>query len=151
MAQLPLDGISCAGMIMQRGSPTPEELETLLEDTLLMRDAEVLAALLESHAILVTGGELRARGREQVARLALAVWAGDRAYIADPRCVLQAGDTALTFAEHGLHVMARDRDGIWRYAIMLLLFDDPCEGGIDGGGSDSDVGVAAGCCRRRPG
>ena len=38
---------------MTAGGRTPEELETLLEDALLMRDAEALTPLFEDASVLV--------------------------------------------------------------------------------------------------
>ena len=40
---------------MTAGGRTPEELETLLEDALLMRDAEALTPLFEDASVLVAG------------------------------------------------------------------------------------------------
>lgn len=57
--------------IESAGARTPEELETLLEDALVIRDGEALAALFGSGAALVTGGERPARRRDR------AVGAGD--------------------------------------------------------------------------
>ena len=77
------------------GARTPEELETLFEDALLVRDRQALAALFEAGAVLVAGDGPPARGGAAIARLALAMWAGDGAYVADPRRVVQARDIAL--------------------------------------------------------
>jgi hypothetical protein len=40
---------------MTVGGQTPKELETLLEDALLMRDAAALAPLFEDASVLVVG------------------------------------------------------------------------------------------------
>ena len=114
----PVDGVMVAG------ARTPEELETLLEDVLVLRDGEALAELFEAGAVLVAGRGEPARGRGEIARLALATWAGDRTYVADPRRVLQARDLALIVAEAGINVVRRGHDGAWRYAIVSLLVDD---------------------------
>ena len=112
---------------MSTGARTPEELETLFEDALMMRDGQALAELFEAGAVLVAGNERQGRGGEEIARLALATWEGDRTYIADPRRVVQAGDIALIVAEQGLNVVRRGRDGAWRCAIVRLPVDDGTE------------------------
>ena len=117
----PLDGVMVAG------ARTPEELETLFEDAQVLRDGEALAALFEEGAVLVAGEERLARGGEAIARLALATWAGDHSYVADPRRVMQARDLALIVAEGGINVVRRGSDGAWRYAIVLLSVDDGTE------------------------
>ena len=107
---------------MERGARTPEELETLLEDAFVIRDAHALGELFESGGVLAGGDALEARG-ENIAGLASALWHGDHTYVADPRRILQARDTALIVAERGINVARRGRDGIWRYAIALLSLD----------------------------
>ncbi len=113
-----------ANGVMSAGARTPEELEVLLEDTLLLRDPHTLAALFEAGAVLVTGGERPARGGEAIAQLALATWDSDHSYLADPRGVMQARDLALIVAAQGIHVVRRGSDGAWRYAIVRQSVKD---------------------------
>lgn len=101
------------------GARTPEELETLLEDALLVRDEAMLAALFAEGAVLVTDGGSPIRGGEAIARLALGLWSGDRAYVADPQRVMQARDLALIVAKRTISVARRGRDGPWRYMITV--------------------------------
>lgn len=101
---------------------TPEELEVLLEDALLLRDFGALAALFEDGAVLVAEGERSARGGKTIARLALATWQGGHSYVAKPQRVIQARDIALVIVEQGLNVMRRSNDGIWHYAIICQEF-----------------------------
>ncbi len=109
---------------MGPGAQTPEELETLFEDAFVTRDRKALALLFEDCAVLVTSdGSQEARGGEEIARLANAMWERDRTYVADPRRVLQARDTALVLAEHAVNVVRRGGDGAWRYAIALMAPD----------------------------
>lgn len=108
---------------MRRGARTPEELETLLEDAFVIRDPEALTQLFEDGAVLVTGDVHEARGEVQIAWFATALWDRNRTYVADPRRVLQARDTALVVADGGINVARRGSDGLWRYAIALLSFD----------------------------
>lgn len=96
----------------------------LFEDAFVTRNRAGLAELFEDGAVLVAGdGRREARGGEQIARFAVAMWEGDRTYVAEPRQVLQARDTALVVAERGINVVRRGSDGAWRYAISLLAFD----------------------------
>jgi len=101
------------------GARTPEELETLFEDALLVRDHQVLTALFESGATLVMGGDEPVRGGGAIARAALARRNGIGAYVADPRRVLLARNSALVVTDRGVNVMHRGDDGAWRYAIVL--------------------------------
>jgi hypothetical protein len=109
---------------MSAGARTPEELETLFEDTLLLRDRQALAELFEDGAVLVMGDERSARGGEDIARLALGTWEGGRTYVADPQHVMQARDIALIVSERGVNVVRRGSDGTWRYAIVRQSVDD---------------------------
>jgi ketosteroid isomerase-like protein len=108
---------------MRRGAGTPEELETLFEDAFVTRDREALARLFEEGALLVARGGAPARGGDEIARLARAMWERDRTYVADPRRILQVRDTALVVAEHAINVMRRGSDGDWRYSIALLSLE----------------------------
>jgi hypothetical protein len=111
---------------MEAGARTPEELETLLEDAFVLHDRQALVQLFHPGAILVAGGRLpEARGRRQIARAATQLWDAQRLYLADPRRILQARDTALVLAGHAINVVRRDDDGFWRYAISLLDLDQP--------------------------
>ena len=109
---------------MEAGARTPEELETLLEDAFVLHDHQALAQLFHPGAILVAGGRLpEARGRRQIARVAARLWDLDRSYLADPRRVLQARDTALVLGGGAINVVRRDGDGSWRYAISILQLE----------------------------
>jgi hypothetical protein len=109
---------------MSPGAQTPEELETLFEDAFVVRDAGALAQLFENGAVLSAAGRApQARGGEQIARLAAAMWERDFAYLADPRRVVQARDTALVVGGRGINVARRVGDGRWLYAISLLDID----------------------------
>ena len=113
---------------MRSGARTPEELETLFEDTFVTRDGEALAQLFEDGAVLLAGDDSEeARGGVQIAQLATAMWERGGTYLADPRRVLQARDTALVVADCGINVVRRGSDGTWRYAISLVSFDHTTE------------------------
>ena len=106
------------------GARTPEELETLFEDALLVRDHQVLTALFESGATLVMSSDEPVRGGEAIARAALASRNGIGAYVADPRRVLLARNSALVVTDRGVNVMHRGDDGAWRYAIVLHAVEE---------------------------
>ena len=109
---------------MRPGARTPEELETLLEDAFVVRNGDALAELFEDGAVLVADdGTREARGGE-IARLASEMWERNRTYLADPRRVLQARNTALIVTKWGVNVVRRGSDGAWRYAIAVLSHDD---------------------------
>ena len=97
---------------MRPGARTPEELETLFEDAFVTRDPLALTPLFEDGALLVaaSGGD-EARGGEEIARFATAMWRSRLTYLADPRRVLQARDTALVVAHDGINVVRRGGDG----------------------------------------
>jgi hypothetical protein len=106
---------------MDPGARTPEELETLLEDAFVLHDPQALAQLFQPGAMLVPGGGLpEARGRRQITQAAARLWETERLYLADPRRILQARDTALVLAGHAVNVARRTDEGSWRYAISLL-------------------------------
>lgn len=71
---------------MKPKARTPEELETLFEDAFVVRDREALAELFEDGAVLVAGdGVPEARGGEEIARSATALWERDHTYLRDLR------------------------------------------------------------------
>jgi len=109
---------------VRQGARTPEELEALFEDAFVLRDAEALRGMFAEGAVLAVGDRPdAARGTEEIGRLATALWAGDRTYVAEPRRVVQARDTALVLADRAINVLRRGSDGAWRYAIALLSLD----------------------------
>jgi ketosteroid isomerase-like protein len=107
-----------------QGARTPEELEALFEDAFVMRDAAALSRMFAEGAVLAVGEEPEAaRGGVEIGRLATALLEGDRTYVAEPRRVVQARDTALVLADSAINVLRRESDGAWRYAIALLSLD----------------------------
>ena len=109
---------------MNRGAQTPEQLEMLLEDAFVTRDRDALCDLFEDGALLAADDKRHARGLGEIARVAASMWEDGRTYIAEPRRVLQARDTALVVADRGLNVVRRGSDGGWRYAISVLCLED---------------------------
>jgi hypothetical protein len=108
---------------MTAGGQKPEELETLLDDALLMRDAEALAQLFEDVGVLVAGrGPRQIRGPGEIAEAAGELWQHQPGYLAGPRRVLQARDTALLLGDGVINVARRGPDGSWKYAITVLHY-----------------------------
>jgi Domain of unknown function (DUF4440) len=109
---------------MRPGAQTPEELETLLEDAFVVRSGDALAELFEDGAVLVADdGTREARGGQEIARLASQMWQRNHTYLAEPRRILQARNTALILTKRGVNVVRRGSDGAWRYAIAVLSQD----------------------------
>ncbi len=114
-------------MFTGSGGRTPEELEQLFEDTLVMRDGVALAALFEAGSTLAAGNERPVHGDQESARKDLAFWNDEHPYLADPRQVLVTRDLGLIVGEHGVNVVRRDRDGAWRYAIVWQSANESLE------------------------
>ncbi|MBE2222929.1 MAG: hypothetical protein IAF02_15395 [Anaerolineae bacterium] len=102
---------------MNSDAQTPEELEMLFEDSLLLRDPKSLMALFADGAVLDIDGEASARGKD-IVRLALATWDSDQTYVAAPQRVIQARDMALIVSKRGINVVRRNSSGIWQYVIV---------------------------------
>jgi hypothetical protein len=107
---------------MTGGARTPEDLETLLEDTFVLRDGEAVAELFEDGAVLVADDTREARGGPEIEHLVTEMWQRNRTYLAEPRRIIQAGNTALIMTGRGANVVRRGTDG-WRYAIAFLSQD----------------------------
>lgn len=106
---------------MTSGARTPEQLDTLLEDAFVVRDGAVLARLFDDGAVFAdAGGGPVARGGEAICHAVEELWAAGGTYVAGPRRVLQARNTALVLGDGAIHVARRGADGAWRAAIALL-------------------------------
>ena len=90
----------------------------------MLQNPQALAQLFQPSATLVGGGLPEARGHQQIARVAAQLWDAERLYLADPRRILQVGDTALLVAGRAINVVHRGEDGFWRYAISLLDLEE---------------------------
>ncbi len=109
---------------MSTGARTPEELEALFEDAFVTRDAQALSTMFAEGAVLALQAHANAaRGVAEIGRLAAALWAADRTYVAAPQRVVQARDIALVVADNAINVARRASDGAWVYAIALLSLD----------------------------
>jgi hypothetical protein len=129
---------------MSNNARTPEELETLFEDALVLRDEVALGQLFDGGSTLVAHDGGTARGSGEIARLALATWNGNAAYVADPRSVVQARDIALIVAGQAINVVRRDRNGVWRYAIVFVDVQDGSKGDLNASRNDPSSNDEAG-------
>jgi hypothetical protein len=110
---------------MRSEAATPEELESLFEDALILGDARAVARLFDTSAVLAAEpGALQARGARQIASLAAAMRERGWSYLADPRHVVQTRDVTLVVAERATNVMRRLPSGGWRYLISLIETDN---------------------------
>jgi uncharacterized protein DUF4440 len=107
---------------MARGAATPEELETLLEDAFVLRDATAAARLFEPGGLFCSGSS-SARGRSAIARQVAALLEIDRPYVAGDRRVLQAGDVAVLLGQRTVIVARRGQDRTWHYSIAVHGLD----------------------------
>jgi hypothetical protein len=106
---------------MTAGARTPEELETMLEDAFVMRDAGEVSRLFERTAVVSLGERCPAvRGRAEIARAATAMWSREEPFLAAPLCVLQRGGMALVAGESSTSLARHSGQAGWRYAIALL-------------------------------
>jgi ketosteroid isomerase-like protein len=107
---------------------TPEALDALLEDAFVLRDTDIVSSMFEPGAVVVTGCEFR--GAKRITEAVTAMWERGLTYLAEPRRVVQARDTALVVGDQAISVMRRTDDGVWRYTIALLNLDrNPTKGG----------------------
>jgi hypothetical protein len=99
---------------------SPEELETLLEDAVLLRDGAAAAQLFEPDGVIVPWpGSAQVRGRAAIAELAAGLSSDGPGYLADPRHVTLGADLALIVSPSALNVARRRRNGSWRFVISL--------------------------------
>lgn len=106
---------------MSKGARTPEELETLLEDALVMEDLSALAELFDEWAVLAAGCSLpEVRGSREAAKALAGLRDETRPYLAGPRRVIQMRSRALVVTHQGANVVHRGEDGAWRYEVLHL-------------------------------
>jgi hypothetical protein len=117
---------------MSYGAATPEDLETLLEDTLVLENRKALTQLFEEGALVAVGANHReVRGAEEISRLAGGIWNQENTHLAGLGRVSQARDLALVVIPRGISVARRGSDGYWRYVILLVETAEP-NGRING-------------------
>jgi uncharacterized protein (TIGR02246 family) len=98
---------------------SPDELETLLEDAILLGDGRAAAQLFEPGGLLVAGpGSGEARGRGAIAAHVRAA-SGQPGYVADPCLVARSRDIALLAGPTAVNVARCRPRGGWRLVISL--------------------------------
>jgi len=97
---------------------SPEELETLLEDAVLLGDKAAVASLFDAGAVLITGP--RIAGPEQ----ALAEL-DKLGYVASTRTVSVRHGAAVLVGEHAVNVSFRTPDGAWRLVATIVRSGTP--------------------------
>ncbi len=99
---------------------TPEELESLMEDAVVLRDAAALSGLFEPGGVLVAGAVCELRGRGAIAKAVETTTALGGGYLAHPRRLYQSGDLVLLLGNGVINVARRGADRTWRFAISLI-------------------------------
>lgn len=92
---------------------SPEELETLLEDAVLLGDQAAVLSLFEAGAVLITGP--RVTGPQQ----ALAELAS-LGYVAATRTVTGRREVAVIVGDHAVNVSCRGPEGFWRLVATIV-------------------------------
>jgi hypothetical protein len=92
---------------------SPEELEALLEDAVLLGDEAAVLSLFDAGAVLITGP--RVTGPETaLAELATLE------YVAATRTVAERRDLAVLVGEQAANVSCRAPDGVWRLVAVIV-------------------------------
>jgi len=93
---------------------SPEELEILLEDALVLQDDAAVAALFAEGGVLVEGSGC-VRGRNQVAHLL-----AKQHYLAAPCSVTVVNNIAIVVGRHTVNVSCRDPGAGWRLVAAIV-------------------------------
>jgi ketosteroid isomerase-like protein len=104
---------------MSASATCPEELEAMLDDACLLRDASLLTNLFDDDAVLLTRAASQVRGRSAIAEMIIDYLRHGGSYVAAPQLVMQSGRLALIISEEATSVVRRRPDG-WHYVISRL-------------------------------
>lgn len=94
---------------------SPEELETLLEDALLLHDHTAVAALFEDRGVLVAGPGC-VRGRAEAAEVLVR-----HDYVASVRSVTVVRGVAVVVGDQTVNVSCRGPDRSWRLTAVIMM------------------------------
>lgn len=94
---------------------SPEELEVLLEDALLLHDATAVADLFEDRGVVITGPGSVTRRAQAADALA------ERDFIASPRSVTVLDDIAVVVGDQTVNISCRGTDRRWRLVVAVML------------------------------
>jgi hypothetical protein len=94
---------------------SPEELEILLEDALIMHDAAAVAALFEDRGVLVTvPGSV-------VGPAQAAIALEEHTFVASPHSATLVGDIAVVVGDHTVNISSRGTDRRWRLVVAIVV------------------------------
>ncbi len=92
---------------------SPEDLEMLLEDAFVLRDAAALADLFEPGAVVAS-----VESQQRVSDIGDEIW--KLGFWSEPRLVVENGHTAVVIGSRAINVMHGSEGGSWRYAICVF-------------------------------
>jgi hypothetical protein len=95
------------------GAGSPEELEVLLEDALILQDDAAIASLYDERGVVIHGSGCVPR--HDALRLLSPLQ-----FLALPRSVTVVRDVAVVVGDHTVNVSCRGHDGGWRYVVTLV-------------------------------
>lgn len=106
---------------MDPAAASPEELETLLEDALLLYDAEAVRALFERGRVRVagSGGVLEGRGASDLL--------SEQGFLASGRPALLSSDVAVGVGS-AVAISRRGLDHRWRLLVVVVTGVSPAAG-----------------------
>ncbi len=93
-------------------APSPEDLETLLEDALLLGDEAAVLALFDAAAVVITGPHISGP-RQALAELTAL------GYVASSRVVTRWRGLAIVVGDDTVNVSCRASDGTWRLVAAI--------------------------------
>ena len=102
------------GLSSDMAAASPEELETLLEDAVLLHDDGRCRGPLRGPRMLVTEGRCL-HGHTSAAQVL-----AQRDYVAAVRSVAVVGDLAVVVGEQAVNVSRRGPDRRWRLAVVVV-------------------------------
>jgi hypothetical protein len=109
---------------MVEGARTPEELELLLEDAIVVQDRGMLRGLFEDGAALVLArGRPVVSGPPRIAELLVRLGSEGGGFVAEVGQVVRSRNLALVVSADAVSVVRRDERGVWRYIILCLTRD----------------------------
>ncbi len=92
---------------------SPEELETLLEDAVLLGDEAAVLSLFDAGAVLITGPHVIGPEKAMAELATLG-------YVAATRIVIERRDLAVIVGDHAVNVSLRAPDGAWRLVAAIV-------------------------------
>ncbi len=101
------------------GASSPEELETLLEDAVLLQDDRAVADLFESNGVVVRVPS-RVTGRSRAGSVLVR-----EGFVASVRSVTVVHDVAVVVGQRTVNVSGRRPDHTWRLLATVVMPSSP--------------------------